>query len=83
MYKITKTIDDSITICSVIDDAAKAGELFRDLEYDEFIRFKKLYESGISRENIERRTDFNIVYKKYTISVPTFSVTLTLTYIED
>ena len=83
MYKITKTINDYETIVLVFDDVAKAKEVFNDLQYDEYIRFKNLYESGINRETINRTIDYNVVYKEYKISVPTFSVTIILTYIKD
>ena len=83
MYKITKTINDYETIALVFDDVAKAKEVFNDLQYDEYIRFTNLYESGINRETINRTIDHNVVYKEYKISVPTFSVTIILTYIKD
>ena len=83
MYKITKTINDYETIALVFDDVAKAKEVFHDLQYDEYIRFTNFYESGINRETINRTIDHNVVYKEYKISVPTFSVTILLTYIKD
>ena len=83
MYKITKTINDYETIALVFDDVAKATEVFHDLQYDEYIRFTNFYESGINRETINRTIDHNVVYKEYKISVPTFSVTILLTYIKD
>ena len=83
MYRIIKTICDTETINLVFDDAAKAQEVFHDLQYDEFIRFTNLYESGINKERIIRKIDYNTIYKEYRFSVPTFSVTIILTYIKD
>lgn len=83
MYRITKTINDWETISLVFYDAAKAKEVFHDLMHDELVRFNKLYTCGISRENIERKMDYNTLYKEYKISVPAFSVTITLTYVKD
>ena len=83
MYKITKTINECETIVLVFDDVKTAKEVFNDLQYDEYIRFANLYESGINRETINRTIDHNVVYKEYKISIPTFSVTIILTYIKD
>ena len=83
MYKITKTVNNLKTINLIFDDTAEAKEIFDALRYDEFVRFKKLYVCEINRENIEHRIDSDTIYKEYRISVPTFSVTITLTYIKD
>lgn len=83
MYKITKTIDNTKTIVLALDDIIQAQKVFNGLKYDEFVRFKRLYTCGINKEIVERKVDSDIVYEKYTISVPTFSVTITLQYTEE
>ena len=83
MYKITKTIGDTKTIVLVFDDIIQAQPVFNELRHDEFVRFKRLYDCKINKEIVERKVDSDIVYEKYTISVPTFSVTIALEYTEN
>ena len=83
MYKITKTIGDTKTINLVFNYADKAQEVFNDLKYDEFVRFKMLDEGRINKETREERVNGEVVYKEYRLSTPTFSVTITLQYTED
>lgn len=83
MYKITKFICDIETINLVFDDADKAKEVFGDLKYDEFIRFKKLYDSRFNKETREETVNGELVYKEYKLSNPTISVIITLKHVED
>lgn len=78
MYKITKTICDAETINLVFDDEYKAKEVFSDLQYDEFVRFKRLYENGITKETRKETVNGELVYKMCRISVPTFYVEIVL-----
>ena len=83
MYKITKTIGDTKTINLVFDYAGQAQEVFNDLKYDEFVRFKMLDEGRINKETREERINGELFYKEYKLSTPTFSVTITLQYTKD
>ena len=83
MYKITKTIGDTETINLVFDGVALAKETFNDLKYDEYIRFKRLYEGGIRKETREERVNGELVYSEYRLSVPTFSINIVLQYVEN
>lgn len=83
MYKITKTIGDTETINLVFDTVVLAKETFNDLRYDEYIRFKRLYESGIRKETREERVNGELIYSEYKLSTPTFSVIIVLQYIEN
>lgn len=83
MYKITKLICDTETINLVFDDADKAKEVFSDLHHDEWVRFKRLYESGIRKETREERVNGELIYSEYKLSVPTFNIIIVLQYIEN
>lgn len=81
MYKITKFICDTETINLVFDDAYKAKEVFSDLRHDEFVRFRRLYENGITKETREETVNGELVYSEYKLSVPSFNVIITLEYV--
>ena len=83
MYKITKTIGDTETINLVFDGVALAKETFNGLKYDEYIRFKRLYEGGIRKETREERVNGELIYSEYKLSVPSFNVIITLKYVEN
>lgn len=83
MYRIKKTVNNTETINLVFDDIIDAEKIFSDLQYDEYIRFKKLYASGINKETVVNKVDSDIVYRKYRISVPTFYVEIVLEYIRN
>lgn len=83
MYKITKTIGDSETINLVFDDADKAKKVFSDLRYDEFIRFRRLYDSRFNKETREEIVNGELVYSECRFSTSTFYVEIVLKCIEN
>lgn len=86
MYKITKTINGRETINLVFDDNddnVKAKEVFSDLQYDEFVRFREMYGNEFNKKTMGESVNGKSVYKEYTISTPTFSVTIILRYTKD
>lgn len=78
MYKITKTIGDSETINLIFDDADKAKKVFSDLRYDEFIRFRRLYDSRFNKETREEIVNRELVYSECKFSTLTFYVEIVL-----
>ena len=83
MYKITKTVDNVETIHLVFDNVELAKEVFSDLRYDEYIRFKKFYEGRINKETREKRVNEELIYSEYKLSVLTFNIIIVLKYVED
>ena len=83
MYKITKTVGDTETVSLPFDDVIDVQKIFSDLQYDEYVRFRRLYACGIRKEIREEKVDGKIVCREYRLSVPTFSVTITLEHTED
>lgn len=81
MYKITKEVDGTKTFTLTFKYVGQALEVFNDLRYDEFVTFKKLYDSGIKKEIREEKIDGELIYREHKLSVPSFNVIITLEYV--